>query len=135
MQWFRSNIKGSARLALFALAVQFALSFGHVHWFAAAAQAANGTPGSASSGIAQVLADDYATLNAHVPAGPDREQQPADGCAICAVMAIAGSLLLSSPPTLPVPQILALGLAIVCDRFAIAEVGGLAFQARAPPLT
>ena len=37
MKWFRSNIKHGSRLALFALAVQFALSFGHFHGIAAQA--------------------------------------------------------------------------------------------------
>jgi len=31
MKWFRSNIKHGSRLALFALALQLALSFGHFH--------------------------------------------------------------------------------------------------------
>jgi len=31
MRWFRSNIRLGSRLALFALAVQMALSLGHVH--------------------------------------------------------------------------------------------------------
>ena len=31
MRWFRSNIRVGSRLALFALAVQFLLSFGHFH--------------------------------------------------------------------------------------------------------
>ena len=35
MKWFRSNIKTGSRLALFALAIQFALSFGHFHEAAA----------------------------------------------------------------------------------------------------
>ena len=37
MKWFRSNIRHGARLALLALLVQFALTFGHVHGFAAQA--------------------------------------------------------------------------------------------------
>ena len=37
MKWFRSNIKHGSRLALFALAIQFALSFGHFHGVAAQA--------------------------------------------------------------------------------------------------
>ncbi len=37
MKWLRSNIKHGARLALFALALQFALSFGHFHEGAARA--------------------------------------------------------------------------------------------------
>ena len=31
MNWFRSNIQSSARLALFALTLQMAVSFGHMH--------------------------------------------------------------------------------------------------------
>src|SRR4030081_2334068 len=31
MRWFRSNIRLASRLALFALAIQFLLSFGHFH--------------------------------------------------------------------------------------------------------
>ena len=31
MGWFRSNRRGSGMLALFALAVQFVVAFGHVH--------------------------------------------------------------------------------------------------------
>jgi len=40
MKWFRSHIKQGSRLALFALAIQFALSFGHFHGVAAEAAAA-----------------------------------------------------------------------------------------------
>ena len=38
MKWFRKHLKHGSRLALFALAIQFALSFGHFH--GAVAQAA-----------------------------------------------------------------------------------------------
>ena len=37
MKWFRSNIKHGSRLALFALAIQFVLSFGHFHGVSAQA--------------------------------------------------------------------------------------------------
>ncbi len=40
MKWFRSNIRTGARLALLALLVQFALSFGHIHGFAPQAASA-----------------------------------------------------------------------------------------------
>ena len=41
MKWFRSNIRHGARLAMFAMLVQFALTFGHSHWFAQAAPLAS----------------------------------------------------------------------------------------------
>jgi hypothetical protein len=37
MKWFRQHIKTGSRLALFALAIQFVLSFGHFHGVAAQA--------------------------------------------------------------------------------------------------
>ena len=37
VKWFRKHLKGGSRLALFALAIQFALSFGHFHGIAAQA--------------------------------------------------------------------------------------------------
>ena len=37
MNWFRKHLKHGSRLALFALAIQFALSFGHFHGVAAQA--------------------------------------------------------------------------------------------------
>ena len=53
MKWFRSNIRHGARLALFAMLVQFALTFGHSHWFAQAAPLAQAslqqTDGASSS--------------------------------------------------------------------------------------
>src|SRR5436305_6899080 len=86
MKWLRSNIKHGSRLALFALAVQFALSFGHFH--AAVAQAA--------TAIQQT--------SEQAPSNQDSDQQPADGCAICAVMALAKAALFATPPLLLLPQ-------------------------------
>ena len=40
MKWFRRHIKTGSRLALFALALQFVLSFGHFHFNAAQADPA-----------------------------------------------------------------------------------------------
>ncbi len=66
MKWFRSNIKHGSRLALLALALQFALSFGHFHSAALAAPAVQ-------SGLSDVLA------TAGGPAQqPDSDQAPAD---------------------------------------------------------
>ena len=51
MKWFRSNIRHGSRLALFALAVQLALSFGHIHLEQLASR----------SGIASVVASKAST--------------------------------------------------------------------------
>ena len=51
MNWFRSNIQSCARLALFALALQMAVSFGHVHGDDL------GLPPLSESGQTQILTD------------------------------------------------------------------------------
>src|ERR1700676_3094302 len=99
MKWLRSNIRHGSRLALFALAIQFALSFGHFH--GGAAQGAPASPSdpaqSASSTTYPVPAPDAVTQSAQQqPASdPNPDQQPNDpcACAICAVMALANSVL------------------------------------------
>ncbi|WP_315785663.1 MULTISPECIES: DUF2946 family protein [unclassified Bradyrhizobium] len=120
MSWFRANIKDGSRLALLALVLQFALAFGHVHWLSA--QAIDGgriTTAQAHTGSA--------------PASQDPDQQPADGCAICAVIAMAQSILLSPAPSLPPPHAVAFRptapVVASLSRVAITT----AFQPRAPP--
>ncbi len=97
MKWFRSNIRHGARLALFAMLVQFALTFGHSHWFAQAAPLAQSSLQQTDStkGIAAI---DRAAVQKQSPAGPDREQPGEDNCAICAVVAMAGTVVSATPP-------------------------------------
>src|SRR5258708_19711909 len=108
MKCFRSNIKRGSRLALFGLATQFALSFGHFHAVAAqAAQAiqpdtapfelshANGL--AAPSGFSE-------SARQQSPSTPDSDQQQSDPCALCAVMALANAVLFATPPILLLPQ-------------------------------
>src|ERR1700744_4956224 len=90
MKWFRSNIKQGSKLALFALAIQFALSFGHFH---GVAQAAPALPA-----VAQI---DAATTPQPAPASDqDSDRHAGDACAICAVMAMANAALFATPPLL-----------------------------------
>ena len=105
MKWFRSNIKHGSRLALFALAIQFVLSFGHFH--ALAAQAAP----AIQTGQHVRLQPDLAALDRRPAAQqqpavqPRSDQQPGRcACAICAVMALASTVLFATPPLLLLPQ-------------------------------
>src|ERR1700722_301732 len=105
MKWFRSNVQHGSRLALLALAVQLVLSFGHFHGLAAqAAQTIQSAaaPTDLSQGLA---APDAAAASdqRQAPASHDSDQ-PYDGCAICAVMAMAGTVLFATPPPLLLPQ-------------------------------
>ena len=125
MKWFRSNIRTGARLALLALLVQFALSFGHIHGFA---------PQAASATTQSVLPADHAadTKLQPAPAKHDSDQTN-DVCAICAVMAMASTVLFSSPPILLLPDAVQILQAITDAEFAHLKSAGTAFQPRAPP--
>jgi hypothetical protein len=120
MIWFRSNIKRVSHIALFALAIQFALSFGHFHAVAAAtapaAQAASG-------------------LSAPQPASDHDSDGRGDICAICAVMAMANTALHATPPALPAPQAVSfVYMPPAVDSVRAASVR-LAFQPRGPPFS
>lgn len=121
MKWFRSNIRHGARLALFALLVQFALTFGHSHWFAQA------------TSLAQASLQQSASVEKQSPAGPDREQPGDDNCAICALVAMAGTVVSSTPPLLLLPQAVELLQLTTDAEFAHLKSAGTGFQPRAPP--
>jgi hypothetical protein len=121
MKWFRSNIRTGARLALLALLVQFALSFGHIHGFAPAASATQ-----------SVLPADHAAKPQPGPSKHDSDQTT-DVCAICAVMAMASTVLFSSPPILLLPDAVAILQGITDAQFAHLKSAATAFQPRAPP--
>jgi hypothetical protein len=121
MKWFRSNIRTGARLALLALLVQFALSFGHIHGFAPAASATQ-----------SALPADH-TAKPLPASGKHDGDQTNDVCAICAVMAMASTVLFSSPPILLLPDAVAILQGITDAEFAHLKSAGTAFQPRAPP--
>ena len=126
MKWFRSNIRNGARLALVALAVQFALSFGHVH----------GLAPQAASATQSVLPADHAVDSKAKPQpapGKHDSDRTNDVCAICAVMAMAGTVLFSTPPILLLPDAVQILHRITDAELAHLKSSGSAFQPRAPP--
>jgi hypothetical protein len=139
MKWFRKHIKTGSQLALFALAIQFALSFGHFHGIAAQAAPAiqTGLSQADLAYIGTVAAPDRASEAAQkqAPSNPDTDQQPADACAICAVIALASNLLFATPPVLLLPQ--AVELLYLTTDAEFAHLGSVhpAFQSRAPPIS
>ncbi|WP_298245414.1 DUF2946 domain-containing protein [uncultured Bradyrhizobium sp.] len=136
MKWFRSNIRHGARLALFAMLVQFALTFGHSHWFAQAAplaQAALQQTNSAKDGVRNVAAVDRAGVQKQSPTSPDHEHPGEDNCAICALVAMAGTILFATPPLLQLPHAIDLLYRTTDAEFLHLKSAGTAFQPRAPP--
>jgi hypothetical protein len=86
MQWFRANLKAGARLAIFALAVQIALSFGHVHL------------GSLAHAVPSLASATQSSPGAPTPP-PARDAD--NYCAICATIHLTGSSFLPEEPQLP----------------------------------
>jgi hypothetical protein len=126
MNWVRSTIRLFARLALFALALQMVVSFGHMHpddlglssW-ATAHQA------HFPSGVAQALT------------GPtDRDQYPSsdDYCPICASIALLATGAPSLPPVIVVPALISCVLSSPASVYLVATQAIFSFQARAPPV-
>jgi len=136
VKWFRRHVKLGSRLALFALAIQFALSFGHFHPTAAQAAPAIQT-GLTQADLANAagLAPDVSSAAAqkHQPSYPDGDQHPADACAICAVISLAHNVLFSAPPVLLLPQAVELLYLTTDAEFVHLNSAHLAFQSRAPP--
>ncbi|MHC2621663.1 hypothetical protein ACVIW2_003695 [Bradyrhizobium huanghuaihaiense] len=132
MKWFRSHIRHGARLALFAMLVQFALTFGHSHWFAQAAPLAAASLQQTDSAKAAASID-RAAVQKQVPGSPDREQPGDDNCAICALVAMAGTVLFATPPLLQLPQAIELLHRTTDAEFIHLKSAGTAFQPRAPP--
>ena len=118
MKWFRSNIKHGSRIALFALAIQFVLSFGHFH------------------GVAAQAAPAIQSAHQQQPASNhDSGQQPNDACAICAVIALANTVLFATPPLLLLPQAAEFLYLTTDAAFVHLNAVRIAFQPRAPPVS
>ncbi len=122
MRWFRTERRLGSLLALFALAVQLTLSFGHVHLDGVAGAT---TPALVAGGQASTA-----------PSSP--AQHPADEaddyCAICAVIHLAATSFLPQAPQLPV--FFVAEAVEHSDRIALFFVAPrrTPFQSRAPPI-
>jgi hypothetical protein len=139
MKWFRSNIKHGSRTALFALVVQSVLAFGHFHGVAAQAAPAtqSGWALSDFSDANGLVAPDAATESAQQqPASnPDSDQQQSDSCAICAVIALANTVLFAAPPLLLLPEAIEFLYLTTDAEFEHLNAVRVAFQPRAPPIS
>jgi hypothetical protein len=137
MKWFRSNIQHGSRLALVALAIQFALSFGHFHSLAAQAAPVIQT-GTAQSGISYagiLAAPGVIGKSIPQPASDHDSDQSNDGCAICAVIALANAAMFAAPPVLLLPQATEFQYQPTDGTLLRLGSGRVAFQPRAPPLS
>ena len=121
-RWVRRYRRWGACAALFALALQLALSFGHVHL--------DGVPGSnpALAAISASPADDVGA-----PSNSDHHPGTQDFCAICAAIGLASSLVLPQPAQLALPVTDTQKWPRQYQAALAARDPHFLFQARAPP--
>jgi hypothetical protein len=125
MGWLRSNSGKFAWVAFFALACQFALTFGHLHLgnigiisaaLMAPTDSTNGSTGAPSS---------------TAPQTPTRVAQ--DFCAVCNNISLANTLVLPVSPTPISPLAIIRDLRWSLARHAFASSDRFPFNARGPP--
>ncbi len=122
MRWVRDNIRRGSWLALVALAINFALSFGHIHVSAprdresALIIAGLGLPDQGKS--------------------PDNSGHHADYlCPICIAASTIASGLASAPPTIPLQlNEFVIDRPVQAVRVAVASPRAF-FQSRGPPIS
>jgi hypothetical protein len=124
MRWFRDHVRQGSWLALLALAINFALAFGHVHAI-----------GGADLSRSQVVLAAPSTPND----GERTGNHPADRadylCPICIATAAMGNALAATLPALPVIFAdVSIDRAIEHER-AIPQPPRAAFQSRGPPIS
>src|SRR5256885_12095191 len=99
MHWFRSHIQLGSRFALFALTIQFALAFAHLHVDLGLRSAA-----SIFAARAGVQAPSDAENSPIAPAKPHSRGFAGDICSICILLHMAGSSAPAASPELQLPS-------------------------------
>jgi hypothetical protein len=120
MRWFRDNIRHGSWLALIALAINIALSFGHVHAI-----------GGHHSERGLVVA----SSDSHQAPGHSDDGKADDLCPICMAAAAIGTALAPTPPALAVEFADAAIDHAIEQPYAIPHAPRAAFQSRGPPIS
>jgi hypothetical protein len=122
MRWFRDNLRHGSWLALVAIAINFALSFGHVHTVS-------------SHGSERVIAAVRgATDHGKVPGHSDGPQGD-DLCSICIASSAIANAMATSPPAIPLRlDATVVDRPIPPVRLAVA-LPRVAFHSRGPPVS
>ena len=125
MHWFRSRARSGAFLALFALGVQLAVCFGHVHLGGVAFGRVSALEQSQPAAVATTAPDPGST---EIPALAD------DCCVVCALIHLAGTLVVAEAPALPLPVRSGRLQFAASVAFDLTGAPFALFRARAPPI-
>jgi hypothetical protein len=124
MRWFRGNIWQGSWGALIALAINLALSFGHVH-----AIDGRGVGHDSSVLFAAVAAPDADERQGHSDGHAD------DLCPICVAAAAIATALTPTPPVVQVEFAAAIIDSTIARVASAVESPCAAFQSRGPPIS
>ena len=120
MHWCRTRLRLGSYISLFALAVQLALTFGHVH--------VDGVGRHSSTRI-------EASAGAAAPADRGGPKVADDFCAVCALIHLASTLVPAEVAALPLSVVFGqLRRSELALHFALPASPPASFAARAPPL-
>ena len=120
MHWCRTRLRLGSYIALFALAVQLVLTFGHVH--------VDGVGRHSSTRI-------EASAGAAAPADRGGPKVADDFCAVCALIHLASTLVPAEVAALPLSVVFGqLRRSELALHFALPASPPASFAARAPPL-
>jgi hypothetical protein len=121
MRWFRSNVRSGAWFALAAMALQLALTFGHLHLRIASAASAQ------LAAKATITLPDGSSL-------PTKPRLVDENCAVCTLIQMAGAAALVAAAWLLLPALFASTLFTIRDEHELAASPPRHFQARGPPI-
>jgi len=127
MRWFRRQIKHGSLLALVALAINLALSFGHIHL-----DTAQGERAIEGILLSAIFHDDNGQDDNGQKGKVDGH--PDDFCPICMAGAALANAVAATPPALPVEFASAFVEHSIAPQVALIEPRRLAFYSRGPPL-
>jgi hypothetical protein len=125
MNWIRSHIRAFVGVALFALALQGVLSFGHIHVE---------DIGLPATGAGHTQLSSNHLRGPGNPSAPDQNPGSDDYCAICASMMLVATAVPSLPPVLIVPENIQHVWPAQMPVRSISSKFIPSFQARGPPV-
>jgi len=123
MRWYRCHRRFAGLLALFALGVQLAVSFAHVHLEGAG-------PRFDASVLDATRQGDGAT--AAIPPAPGAPHQ--DYCAVCVAIGLLSNGMHGEPPVISLPDVVAFAPLPRVSEYRISVARFHPFRTRAPPL-
>jgi hypothetical protein len=129
MRWLRSSQRFGAYLALFALTIQFVVSFSHFHPEDFRPWSGHSPSGTASPALSPIAALDFSVYTSHTQPG-----LPHRNCPVCVSVGLLSQGLNGQLPVLLAPTFFRLALGLPPNELQFSIVRYYPFRTRAPPV-